>query len=149
VAKAYKPWVATVVRTIVEKPDVPDPRPARPGEGPLSEAARGGSAPREARADLLACSCFPRETWRQVVSSNPEERLKREIRRRTDVVGIFPDRSSIMRLIGAVLMEQTDHWTEQRDSMGMEVLAKVDQALAAASSTEDAASLELPEPAMA
>jgi putative transposase len=127
VSKTSQPWVATLVRTIFDQPDAAEVA-AQSGRvvaalaGKLPAAAAHLS---DARDDLLAFTAMPREIWRQVWSSNPQERLNGELRRRTDVVGIFPGRDAIIRLAGAVLMEQNDEWTEARRYMGVEILAKI------------------------
>jgi transposase-like protein len=125
VPKSAQPWVSTLVRTIFEQPDAASVKAQHAQAVSALEAKLPQAAAHldEARDDILAFTAFPREVWRQIWSNNPQERLNKEIRRRTDVVGIFPNRGSIIRLVGAVLAEQDDEWTESRRYMGPEILA--------------------------
>jgi putative transposase len=117
--------VSTLVRTIFEQPDATSVLAQHRHVVEALEAKFPAAAEHldEAREDILAFTAFPKAVWRQVWSNNPQERLNKEVRRRTDVVGIFPDRAAIIRLVGAVLAEQNDEWTEQRRYMGTEILA--------------------------
>ncbi len=131
VPKSAQPWVATLVRTIFDQPDA-DTVPAQYDRAVTAIGERFPTAAdrlHDAREELLAFTGFPREVWRQVWSNNPQERVNKEIRRRTGVVGIFPNRAAIIRLVGAVLAEPTDEWTEGRRYMGLELLNKARLAL--------------------
>jgi putative transposase len=126
VPKSAQSFVATMVRSIFAQPDADTVleqhlRVIAQLEDRFPEAA---ALLEKAAPELLAFTCLPKEHWHQLWSNNSLERLNKEIRRRTDVVGIFPDRASIIRLVGAVLAEQHDEWAVARRYMSVESVAK-------------------------
>lgn len=116
VTKAEADWVLVLIRSIFAQTT---PEAARAQFGVVI-AALAKRQPRvaamleAAEAELLAYTGFPPAHWRQIWSTNPLERLNREIKRRIDVVGIFPNRAAVIRLVGALLMEQDDEWLAGR-----------------------------------
>ena len=126
VPKSAQPMVATLVRSVFEQPDAASvwDQHARVLAQLEERFAQAAALLADAAPDLLAFTTSPSEHWRQIWSNNPQERLNKEIRRRTDVVGIFPDRDALLRLVGAVLAEQHDEWTEGRRYLGLDVLAR-------------------------
>lgn len=126
VPKSAQSMVATLVRTIFEQPDAASvwAQHARVVEQLHERFPDAATHLADAAIDVLAFTGFPKEHWRQIWSNNPQERLNKELRRRTDVVGIFPNRDAVVRLVGAVLAEQHDEWAVARRYMGAEGLAK-------------------------
>jgi putative transposase len=126
VPKSAQSMVATLVRTIFEQPDAASvgAQHTRVVEQLSERFPDAATHLADAATDVLAFSGFPKEHWRQIWSNNPQERLNKELRRRTDVVGIFPNREAVVRLVGAVLAEQHDEWAVARRYIGAEGLAK-------------------------
>jgi putative transposase len=127
VPKGAQQMVAATIRTVFVQPD---PQAAREQWRRVADSFRGrfpklAQLLDDAEPDVLAYLGFPSEQWRQIWSNNPLERLNREVKRRTDVVGIFPTDASIVRLVGAVLAEQHDEWQVSRRYFSAESLAKL------------------------
>ena len=82
---------------------------------------------RRARGDVLAFCAFPAAHWRKIWSNNPLERLNKEVKRRSNVVGIFPNDAAAIRLIGAVLADQHDEWAIARRYLSETSMARLNQ----------------------
>jgi len=126
VPKAHQAMVASLVRSIFAQttPDEVWAQHGRVVEQFEKTFPKAAELLEEAAPDVLAFCAVPKEQWKQIWSNNPLERLNKEVRRRTDVVGIFPNRQAIIRLVGAVLAEQNDEWAVARGYMGADLLAK-------------------------
>jgi putative transposase len=127
VPRSAQPFVATMVRTVFAQPSAAE---VAAQLGRVTEQLEEGFPAvaellERAAPDVTAFAAYPTEHWRQIWSNNPQERLNREIRRRTDVVGIFPDRGAVIRLVDMVLAEQHDEWAVGRRYMSAGSLAKL------------------------
>lgn len=127
IPKAAQSAVATLVRSIFLQPDAEAvwAQQSQVAEQLEERFPRAAELLEEAAEEVLAFTAFPKAVWTQIWSNNPQERLNKEIRRRTDVVGIFPNREAILRLVGAVLAEQNDEWTIARRYMSRGAITTV------------------------
>lgn len=125
VPKAAGQMVAATIRTVFAQPDPATARETwrRVADGFRPRYPRLAALLDEAEADVLAYLAFPSAHWKQIWSNNPLERLNKEVKRRTDVVGIFPNTAAVVRLVGAVLAEQHDEWQVSRRYLSAESLA--------------------------
>jgi len=146
VPKASESMVATMVRTIFAQPSAEEVwAQHRRVVDHLFDVGLLDAAEHldQAGAEILAFTGFPKANWKQIWSNNPQERLNKEIRRRTNVVGIFPTRDSIIRLVGALLAEQHDEWAIARRYMSLESLTQARiRALEPADKAQEVAALE-------
>ncbi len=114
--KGEQALVAATIRTVFAQPTAELTREQyrRVADTFRSRYPRLAALMDDSEEDVLAYTAFPHEHWRQVWSNNPLERLNKEVKRRTDVVGIFPNEGAVIRLVGEVLSEQHDEWQVSR-----------------------------------
>jgi transposase-like protein len=127
VPKSAQQMIPATIRTVFAQPDVAAARQTwrTVADSFRARFARVAQLMDDAEEEVLAYLSFPHEHWHQIWSNNPLERLNKEIKRRTDVVGIFPNSAAVVRLVGAVLAEQHDEWQVARRYFSAESLAKL------------------------
>jgi putative transposase len=127
VPKSAQQMIAATIRTVFVQPDAAAARHTwrTVADSFRTRFGRVAQLMDEAEDEVLAYLSFPHEHWHQIWSNNPLERLNKEIKRRTDVVGIFPNSGAVVRLVGAVLAEQHDEWQVARRYFSVESLAKL------------------------
>jgi putative transposase len=129
VPKAAQQMVGATIRTVFAQPDARSAREQwrRVSDGFRPRFPRLAELMDEAEGDVLSYAVLPAEHWQKVWSNNPLERLNKEVKRRTEVVGIFPNEAAVVRLVGAVLSEQHDEWQVSKRYFGVESLAKLER----------------------
>jgi len=129
VPKAAQQMVGATIRTVFAQPDAESAHEQwrRVANGFRSRFPRLAELMEEAEEDVLSYAAFPAEHWQKIWSNNPLERLNKEIKRRTEVVGIFPNEQAVIRLVGAVLSEQHDEWQVGKRYFGAGSLAKLER----------------------
>jgi putative transposase len=129
VPKAAQQMVGATIRTVFAQPDARGAREQwrRVSEGFGSRFPRLSELMDEAEEDVLSYAAFPQEHWQKIWSNNPLERLNKEVKRRTNVVGIFPNEAAVVRLVGAVLSEQHDEWQVSKRYFSLGSLAKLER----------------------
>lgn len=128
VPKEAQQMVGATIRTVFAQPDAESAHLQwrRVADGFRDRFPKLAALMDEAEEDVLAYAAFPKEHWQKLWSNNPLERLNKEVKRRTEVVGIFPDESSVIRLVGAILNEQHDEWQVGKRYFGAGSLAKLE-----------------------
>jgi transposase-like protein len=129
VPKEAQQMVGATIRTVFAQPDAESAHQQwrRVADGFRERFSKLSALMDEAEEDVLAYSTFPKEHWQKIWSNNPLERVNKEVKRRTQVVGIFPDEASVIRLVGAVLHEQHDEWQVGKRYFGAGSLAKLNR----------------------
>jgi putative transposase len=129
VPKAAQQMVGATIRTVFAQPDAKSAHQhwLRVSEGFRHRFARLSELMDEAEEDVLAYASFPQEHWQKIWSNNPLERVNKEVKRRTNVVGIFPNEAAVIRLVGSVLSEQHDEWQVSKRYFSAASLAKLDR----------------------
>jgi putative transposase len=129
VPKAAQQMVGATIRTVFAQPDAFSAHQQwrRVSEGFRHRFSRLSELMDEAEEDVLSYAAFPQEHWQKIWSNNPLERVNKEIKRRTNVVGIFPTEGSVIRLVGSILSEQHDEWQVSKRYFSAGSLAKLDR----------------------
>lgn len=129
VPKAAQQMVGATIRTVFAQPDAASAceQWRRVSDGFRHRFPRLADLMDDAEEDVLAYVAFPVEHWQKIWSNNPLERLNKEVKRRTNVVGIFPNERSVVRLVGAVLCEQHDEWQVSKRYFSAGSLAKLER----------------------
>ncbi len=129
VPKAAQQMVGATIRTVFAQPDAVSAREQwrRVSDGFRCRFPRLSDLMEEAEEDVLSYAAFPPEHWQKIWSNNPLERLNKEVKRRTNVVGIFPNEAAVIRLVGAILSEQHDEWQVSKRYFSAGSLAKLER----------------------